>query len=260
MKLGERLIQLRKERNYTRESFAEILGISKYTLRNYELGITEPGHPFLIKVADLFNTTIDYILGLTEERERLINLSLKSSEFEHIKKYRTLDPHGAEIVNFVLDKEYDRIINSKETSEKEIITLIEYQAHREATRQIPYWESGVSAGNGIYQLNDTASVMMTLWATELTKQADFIIRVSGNSMEPDYHDGDKVLVNRNVNVELGEVGIFVKNGDTYIKEMGNSELISRNPDYPNIPVHDFDNVVCMGKVIGILTDSMIAKE
>ncbi len=261
MTFGERLTELRISCGYTkRNEFADKLGIPSTTLRNYETDVREPGHTFLKQISEFFNVSVDYLLGLTDEKEVLNTFRLKSSEYEHIKKYRDLDPQGKDMVDTVLDKEAERIKKFGKLGDKEIITLIEYQAHREATRQIPYWESGVSAGNGIYQLNDTASVMITLWATELTKQADCIIRVSGNSMEPDYYDGDKVLVSRKAKVELGEVGIFVKNGDTFIKEMGNGELISKNPDYPNIPVHDFDNVVCMGKVIGILTDSMIAKE
>lgn len=191
-----------------------------------------------------------------------------SKNFEHlleidlnfIKRYRSLDPHGKDMVDTVLDKENKRIEQYGKLDDRNVVILAEYEASKAPTHIIPYWEYGVSAGNGIYQLNDTSSVMMTLWATEITKQADFIIKVSGASMEPDYHDGDKVLVDRKTVVEKGEVGIFVKNGDTYIKELGENELISRNPEFPNIPVKDFDNVVCLGKVIGILTDSLIAEE
>ena len=108
MKLGDKLVQLRKEKRYTRDKFAQLLGISKYTLRNYELGITEPGHPFLIKIAGLFDTSTDYILGLTEEREKMHSYELKISEFEQIKKYRALDLHCKEMVYTVLNKEHER--------------------------------------------------------------------------------------------------------------------------------------------------------
>lgn len=108
MKLGDRLVQLRKEKHYTRDEFAQLLGISKYTLRNYELGVTEPGHSFLIKIAGLFDTSIDYILGLTEEREKMHSYKLKTSEFERIEKYRSLDAHGKDMVDTVLIKEYNR--------------------------------------------------------------------------------------------------------------------------------------------------------
>lgn len=46
MTFGERLIDLRKTRKYTREALAEELNISKYTLRNYELSVNEPGSSF----------------------------------------------------------------------------------------------------------------------------------------------------------------------------------------------------------------------
>ena len=60
MNFGERLINVRKEHGYTRESLAKALGISKYTLRNYELGATEPGHTFLKQISDFFHVSINY--------------------------------------------------------------------------------------------------------------------------------------------------------------------------------------------------------
>lgn len=69
-------------------------------------------------------------------------------------------------------------------------------------------------------------------------------------MLPDYCDGDKVLVSQRTEMRHGDVGIFVVNGNVYIKEYGTDELISRNPDSPNIKIAEYDNIVCMGKVIG----------
>lgn len=258
--IKDKLKEIRENAGMNKKEFANYIDVKYTTYNGYETGSREPDSDFLVLIAKKFDVSTDYILGLRDEREIAHSYQLKSSEYKHIEKYRDLDPHGQDMVDTVLEKETERIKNFGKLDDRKIISLIEIESHREATRALPYWENGVSAGNGIYQLNDTACVMMHLWATELTKQADFIIKVSGSSMEPDYHDGDKVLVDRKVNVNIGEVGIFVKNGETYIKELGKSELISRNPEYKNIPVHDFDNVVCMGKVIGTLNDSMIAKE
>ena len=52
----------------------------------------------------------------------------------------------------------------------------------------------------------------------------------------------------------GDVGIFVVNGNAYIKEYGETELISRNPDADNIRIAEYDNIVCMGKVVGKLEE------
>lgn len=109
MTFGERLIALRKEKGYTRESFAEFLGISKYTLRNYELSVNEPGSSFLKQISNIFNVSMDYLMGVTDEPEVLKEFRLRPSEAEHIKKYRILDEHGKEMVDFTLLKEWERV-------------------------------------------------------------------------------------------------------------------------------------------------------
>ena len=69
-------------------------------------------------------------------------------------------------------------------------------------------------------------------------------------MEPDFSHEDIALVQRDAEMHIGDVGVFIVNGDAFIKELGRNELISRNKKYKNIPIHEGDNVVCMGKVIG----------
>ena len=74
----------------------------------------------------------------------------------------------------------------------------------------------------------------------------------GDSMEPTYHDGDKVFVEKCDSVDVGEVGIFVVNGGVYIKELGNNCLISHNEEYKPIRIVENDSVYCCGRVIGIV--------
>ena len=71
-------------------------------------------------------------------------------------------------------------------------------------------------------------------------------------MEPTYHDGDKVFVEKCDSVDVGEVGIFVVNGDVYIKELGNNCLISHNEEYKPIRIGENDSVYCCGRVIGVV--------
>lgn len=259
MGLSNRLRERREQLGLTQSEVACILGITPGAVGNYENGVSTPKADILFKVFDALKCDANYLFQDEMKNTSSEDRANPEEMDTLVKPYRALDAHGKDMVNTVIDKETKRIEKFGKLTDTNVITLVEFEASRAPSILVPYWEVGVSAGNGIYQLNDTASVMLDLWKTELTKQADFIIRVSGISMEPDYHDGDKVLVNRKVNVELGEVGIFIKNGDTYIKELGKNELISRNPECPNISVHDFDNVVCMGKVIGTVTDSMIVK-
>lgn len=109
MNFGERLTQLRKDNGYLkRNAFAEVLGIPETTLRNYETNVREPGHKFLLRISELFNVSVDFLLCATDDMEKVGSYQLKSSEYEHIKKYRTLDQHGKKMVDMVLTEEHAR--------------------------------------------------------------------------------------------------------------------------------------------------------
>ena len=117
MTFGERLTQLRKENGYsTRNEFAEKLGIPNTTLRNYEIGVREPGHTFLKQISELFNVSVDYLLCLTDNKEVLNSFRIRSSEQALIEKYRDLDDHGKEMVDFTLEKEWERSVSIQQTT------------------------------------------------------------------------------------------------------------------------------------------------
>lgn len=122
MTFGERITQLRKENGYsTRKSFAEKLNIPETTLRNYETNEREAGHTFLKQMSDFFDVSCDYLLCLTDEREKTKSYDLKSSEYSMVEKYRFISTHssdGATVVDTVLDREYAIAGKLKEQSEK----------------------------------------------------------------------------------------------------------------------------------------------
>lgn len=60
--LETRLVKLRKFNGYTQWDVAEILDISRSTLSKYEKGILEPNLENLIKLADLYKVSCDYLL------------------------------------------------------------------------------------------------------------------------------------------------------------------------------------------------------
>lgn len=68
LKLSERLHILRKERKLTQEGTAKELGIALRSYRRYETGEREPDASTLVRMADFYGVTTDYLLGRTEER------------------------------------------------------------------------------------------------------------------------------------------------------------------------------------------------
>ncbi len=73
----ERLSELRKSKKWSLQDTADQLGIAKSTYAGYETGYRWPLLQSLSKIADLFNTSVDYILGRTDDvrSENVIELA-----------------------------------------------------------------------------------------------------------------------------------------------------------------------------------------
>lgn len=67
---------------------------------------------------------------------------------------------------------------------------------------------------------------------------DFAIGVNGNSMEPTYSDGDTLLVNKQDSINVSEIGIFIIDGDTFVKELGNGVLFAHNKNYEDKKINE----------------------
>lgn len=116
--IPKKLKEIRESTGMNKKEFAEYIGMKYTTYNNYETGAREPSSDFLILISSKFDVSVDYILGTQEEKEILHSYELKSSEYEHIKKYRDLDEHGKEMVDFVLKIEADRIEKYGKLEEK----------------------------------------------------------------------------------------------------------------------------------------------
>lgn len=108
----------------------------------------------------------------------------------------------------------------------------------------------VSAGTGVY-LDDNHTEPLQIKHTSIAERANYAVRVSGDSMTPEYYDGDIVLVETCPSVNIGEIGIFVVDGEGYIKQFGGDKLISLNSKYPDISLRTCESASCRGRVLGI---------
>lgn len=68
---GERLRELREESEMTQEQLGKLLNITKQAISNYEKGENEPTLDTLVKMADIFNVSLDYLLCRTNQRVNL---------------------------------------------------------------------------------------------------------------------------------------------------------------------------------------------
>ena len=95
----------------------------------------------------------------------------------------------------------------------------------------------------------------------ISRRADCVFVVNGDSMEPRFHSGDMVLVERipdAPHLDAGEIGAFIMGNETYIKVYGREGLESLNPKYAPLRFAETDAVYLIGRVTGILDPSQIA--
>ena len=117
---------------------------------------------------------------------------------------------------------------------------------------IEYSVCSVSAGTGEPLINDSYPDFIEVKRNEVTEDANFAVKINGNSMLPHYKDNDIVLVRSQPEVEVGEIGIFTIDGDGYIKERGEDRLISLNPEYDDVYFEEGQDIRCKGLVIATL--------
>lgn len=235
MAFNEVLKEIRTKKGFTQQQVADALEITKGTYSGYETGRREPDVFKIKALAQLFDVSGDALL------ETGFNNKIKftSEEKTHIKKYRTLDEHGKKLVDNVLNLECERVESTRTPVIPigNVITLSEF-------------EQPVSAGKGVYLGDGSQTITREVPSTEETRKADFILRVSGDSMEPKYSDGDRLLIKRQHDVGIGEIGIFILNNEGFVKKKEKDRLVSLNPAYEDIIFNDEDSIECKGKVIG----------
>ncbi len=230
-----------KQRGISQKQLAQQLNVSQAAVTNWVKGKNAPDIEVLIQLCHLLEVPLERLL----ETEAAPEISGEDRVF--FEKYCRLDSSGKKMLGLLVDHELERL----EVAPAENIVPIRPETAPEII-QLPFYDLPVSAGTGIF-LDDSRREEIAAERSELTEKADFALRISGDSMEPRYHDGEILLVQVQEEVQPGALGIFVLNGQGYFKKLGKNALVSLNPRYEPIPIHEYDQISCIGKVIGILS-------
>lgn len=247
--IGDTLKKLREENGMTRKDAADKLknlgiDISDKTLYGYESGRNSANADMFLALCKIYKC--NNIMGTFSDTVE--DILFTNNEWNMVEKYRSLDPHGQSHVDTVLDWELERTTQAKESAD-----TIAHLQQQLAIRSIPphfyaYYGKIAAAGTSI-EFSDIAAGVRAYPENEINKGADYVIGVSGNSMEPEYSDGDIVYVQKTDHIETGDIGIFQKGNNIYIKKAGENGLISLNPNYPPLTADD-DRIMVLGKVLG----------
>ena len=225
MEFKEIIKELRKSKDYSADYVAEKIDIPAGSYKKYESGILNPGVPVVIKLADFYNVSTDYLLGRTDIKAMAgttpaEQLDVTAAEQEIIRRYAEFP----EDLRLLLLDTIRKLVGLPDDVGEVRPVIVFTRCHR----------MKASAGAGFDLDNQDEWRDIRIYDCPEAYQADFAVEVDGASMEPDYHDGDIVFVKLSEDVPVGAVGLFIHDGKGYIKERGEKCLISRNPEYENI--------------------------
>ena len=223
---------------------------SEKTIYSWESGRSQPTPSALLDTCKFYGIT-DILTALGYKKPSSLvcrEVPLSDEEIQIVQDYRNLDVHGKSIVKVVITEEKRRM--------NEVVTASVSKSANKLI-YIPEPLQSASAGTGEFSDDDIAEQVAVLY-NKYTSKADYIMRVHGNSMEPQIFDGDRVLVRSQPAVDLGETGIFILNGDRYVKIYRGSYLESANPTYANVPVCEDGR--CIGKVISVLNPEWVVEK
>ena len=250
MNISKVLKDLRTQKGLTRQQLSDTLDLKERTYLKYETGEARPPYETLIKLADYFNVTTDYLLGrnapppVTLEKLLADKKDMSEMEKRFILVYVQLDKkHREAFVKALEEAAHEG--NKKEEIEPIVLSF-------------PLHCLKASAGTG-FELDDEylEPALFTAEDGITEDDGDFAVEVYGDSMEPDYPDGCFVLIRKYLDGQCpsyGDTALFMCCVDGewmgYIKQWREGTLHSINPDYSDLTPEEIRPV---GEVVCILS-------
>lgn len=100
------LKELRVESNTTQKTLADSIGITQQSVNKYENHNIEPDISTLIKIADYFNTSVDYLIGHTDIKNMIESVQpndLNEDEQAMINRYRSLTKEQKKLIQLLME-------------------------------------------------------------------------------------------------------------------------------------------------------------
>ena len=235
--IGENIKQYRLQNGWTQQELGAKIGISKNAIGNYEKGFRSPKKDTMFDLANAFNVSIDDLFPPIQ-KDSSSNTPQIQTIYDELKP-----PRQAKVLTYAERQLYEQK-NEDKTKVNEVSEAIQFYSY-------DYYDHPASAGTGQY-LNDVRVERIEL---PVDVDADFVIPIKGDSMEPDYHDGDLVFIQTSVDLNDGVIGVFNYNGDAYIKQLVIDEdqayLHSLNQAYKDMPITPETDFRIIGEVVDL---------
>lgn len=227
--LGKTIAKHRKDHKLKQSQLA--IELEKYdiyvkpnTVSAWESGLSQPNSRQLLAICELLDIHDIYTEFIGKNPDN---------------PFRNLNEEGVR-------KALDYISLLEKSGDYKMAEVIPLHVLRE--RKVFY--TTVSAGTGSFLDSDDYEMYS---APDIPEEAAFGVHVSGDSMEPRYHNEELIWIEQTEHLEDGEIGIFYLDGNAYVKKFQNNRkgtyLISLNKKYNPIPITEHSSFKIFGRVL-----------
>lgn len=238
----DRIRHYREKLGIEQKALAAMVGVTANAVSNWERGRARPDVNLLPNICEALQITLYQLYGLDDP-----SVKYTAVEDAFMGIYRQLTPGPQYAVRAMAQN----------------LLQVQQAEARRKIHKLTRFEHQLAAGIGDPSEFEDSGTPIYVYDDSLTCRADCVFTVNGDSMEPDYPDGCRVLVERisdSGELAPGDIGAFMIDNETYIKEYQPDGLHSLNPAYPVMRFSEFEHVYLIGQVIGVLNDENIARE
>ena len=244
--IGTQIKTFRKSAGFTQDELAKRLNTTKQTISRYEKGDRKANQDMLFELCDIFGVSIDDFFPSQNESNQPPATSPIQSIYDQLAPTRQ-----DKVLTYAerqLKEQNEENTKINEVSEK-VIDLYQVEVVSETAAA-----SGFNYGFG-YDDTDRD----TIEVDEQPPRHDIATKVSGDSMQPDYQDGDILyLVDKGLTTYNGDLAVIAYGDRSYFKkiytENGRLRLVSLNDKYEDI-ILDFppaeDTHIKIYAVVGV---------
>ena len=238
---GSVIKKYRTDNKISQIDLASMMNTSRNTIVNWENDKSRPDVETIRELCMLLGIPLYELFNIPN------NTTHTPRENVLLKGYRSLSSLSRKMI--------DRMITTM--LQEETDARDEYL--RNSYRILPLEATAVAAGTGC-AFNDIPAKPVFIKKNSISEKADAIVRVSGASMEPLYHDNDYLFVIYTQDHKDGDDVICTTADGAVVKRAVGNRLISLNDKYPFGEKYEDDHVQVLGKVIGIVGKDDMAAE
>jgi len=243
MSIGRRIKEARLNRGLSQEALARLVGVSKGTIGNYEIDLSNPNEKTLIALMDCLKVDANFLY------------QDEMSDDMRIRAFGSTD--GCFLWGQPILTAYASAIRPTQEAACAVLGIPHVvpdsaNVPETTTCDMLVYSFPAAAGVALSAEDDYERILFPVSA--VPPGADFGVRIRGDSMQPTIQDGTIVFVRKQPELQNGQIGIFMIDDCALCKRFyhrGDRIILqSDNPAYKEIEVGEYQRLFIVGRVLG----------